>query len=151
MCRCESEMRLCFEDNSLDDTYQSALSLWHSLCNTFITFSPTTPAVSAINTSYDALCGNAIEEDCTTAQIILEQCSNSHTDNVLFTSCLCQPQFLSLDYTCEFLGNTSCLGVPATLSSLAGYQICPNFGEIIGTGIVNESASVQTRLSTNLK
>jgi hypothetical protein len=137
-CRCESEMRVCFESDRLDINYEEALSLWHSLCNTFTTFSPSTPPVSVISSNYDAFCiDNNLHSACATAQLLSDQCESSFSsDNGGFTSCLCQPRFLSLDYSCEYLGNTSCLGIPATMSNLIGYP-CPNFAPIIGTGIVS--------------
>jgi hypothetical protein len=140
-------MRLCFEDNRLDIQYESALSLWSGLCSTFTTFSATTPSISAVATSYDALCGDRVDRFCGSANLIVNQCDYSFTQESLFTSCLCQPNFLILDYNCEYLGNISCLGVPATMSSLVGYN-CPNFGAVIGTGIVSEVYLVE--LSSSL-
>jgi len=137
---CESEMRLCFESDRLDTTYEEALSLWHSLCNTFTTFSASTPPVSVVSASYDIFCGdNGVQSACTTASLLFDQCTSSFSsNNARFTSCLCQPRFLSLDYSCEYLGNTSCLGIPATAPNMVGYP-CPNFAEIIGTGIASQS------------
>jgi hypothetical protein len=129
-------MRLCFEDNWLDPSYESALSQWHSLCNTFITFSPTTPPVSTITVSYDALC-NGVEEACATAKLLFDQCDGSYTNDVHFTSCVCQTRFLILDYSCEYLGNTSCLDILANTSLLLGYN-CPDFAAVIGTGILSD-------------
>jgi len=145
---CESEVRLCFLDTRLDLTYQTALSLWHSLCNTFTTFPTTTPTLSTISASYDALCGDsAIGEACATARLLFDDCSSSFSAPNLLTSCVCQPQFLSLDYSCEYLGNTSCLGIPATVEELVGYG-CSNFGAVIGTGIASHSIVTVSAFTT---
>ncbi|KAN0089840.1 hypothetical protein V8E51_018419 [Hyaloscypha variabilis] len=133
---CESEMRVCYEGDSLDDDYQSALSSWHSLCDTFLpsTLTVTTPPLSQITENYLATC-QAEQDACSTMQLLQDNCDNSFTEaNAAYTSCLCQPRWLSLDYTCEFEGNRSCLGVPATLSNMIGYD-CPNFQDVIGTGL----------------
>jgi hypothetical protein len=137
-------MRVCFESNQLGPNYGEALSLWHSLCNTFTTFSYSTPQVNAFSTDFNALCiDNNAYSACVTAQEIYDDCSNSFSsDNVRLTSCFCQPRYLSLDYTCEFIGNTSCLGIPAITSNLQGYA-CPNFAAIIGTGIVSVLTSLK--------
>ncbi|KAE9379449.1 hypothetical protein N431DRAFT_500027 [Stipitochalara longipes BDJ] len=140
---CESEVRLCFQDGDQDYQYQSALSLWHSLCNTFLpsSLTITTPLLSTITAEYRPLCPDE-EQACQTARLIYDNCGMSFTNHdAPFTSCYCQPGWLSLDYQCEFLGNTSCAGIPATLSNLIGYD-CPNFQDIIGTGLPTSGSVV---------
>ena len=140
-------MRVCFQDGHLDYAYQSALSLWHSLCNTFLppSLAVTTPPLGTITATYRPLCPGAVDA-CQTAQLLYDNCGNTFkTPDAAFTSCVCQPRFLSLDYQCNFAGNTSCLGIPATLSNLIGYG-CPNFQSIIGTGLVSTFPWLQVRL-----
>lgn len=68
----------------------------------------------------------------------MDNCEYSYSDaSASFTSCVCQPNWLVADYECEFVGNTSCLGIPATLSNLLGYD-CPNFQSVIGNGLVSD-------------
>jgi hypothetical protein len=36
-------------------------------------------------------------------------------------------------YTCEFLGNVSCLQTPAALSNLGAYSLCENAPAVFGS------------------
>ena len=53
--------------------------------------------------------------------------------------CNCDSALLRNAYSCEFLGNTSCLFIPGTLSSVHGYGTCSEFAGAIGTGLVSFS------------
>ena len=135
---CESELRLCFESNELDSTFDEGVQSWHSLCDTYVTFSPTTKALSSVTQSIDGdFCNFDVHSACKSAQLLLSSCTHSSiiTDELRFSSCLCAPQLLSLDYTCEVFGNSSCFYTDATLSSLILYS-CSNFQDVIGTGLV---------------
>jgi len=129
---------LCLGNDAEDVNYQEALSAWHSLCNTFLpsSLTITTPPLSTITATFVDNCP-AEAKACETAKLIYDNCGISFTNfGAPFTSCYCQPAWLSLDYQCEYVGNTSCAGIPATLSELVGYD-CPNFQEVIGTGLVS--------------
>lgn len=65
------------------------------------------------------------------------------------SSCYCQPEFLALAYSCEYIGNVSCLQTEATLSSVWGYSYCKNFQSVIGTGIVSNFISIGKVLLTS--
>jgi hypothetical protein len=122
-------MRLCFESDEMDPSFESGLSQWHTLCNALSFFAPTTPSISSITTYYDYnnLCDG---EACATAKLLFDSCAGTFTDDARYTSCICAPSFLTLDYSCEYLGNTSCEGIPATLSNLIGYG-CSNFPAVL--------------------
>jgi hypothetical protein len=132
---------MCFEDTLDPVNYASidtVASRWHNLCDSVVTFQPTTPPISSISTQLDtAFCFDTVYPICNSVTILLNQCTRNITsDFTSASSCLCQPLVLSYAYTCGFLGNTSCISVPATLSEVFGYSVCDNFNQVIGTGLV---------------
>ena len=134
-------MQLCFEDNVDPVDYASIDAIatrWHKLCDSVVTFQPTTPLISSISTQMDtALCVGTVLPICKSVSILFGQCTRGLiSDFTSISSCLCQPLVLSYAYTCEFLGNTSCNSLPATLSEVWGYSVCDNFNQVIGTGLV---------------
>lgn len=133
---CESELRLCFESTDLDDNMVEGISSWHSVCDTYITYSPTTPVLSTITSTYDAAFCESAELACLSEEVALDKCTTI-TDISSFDECSCQPSILRYDYTCQYLGNSSCLGIEAAYSNLIGYSDCPNFNQVIGGGIVS--------------
>lgn len=137
---CENELRLCFLNDGEDSEMQRAISAWHSVCDSHVNFSPTTPSISSLTTTYDNdYCGNVVGLACESEKALLEECSNIINDATKFSSCTCQPQILKYDYTCEYLANISCYETGATLSSMWPYSLCDNFGSIIGSGLVSGS------------
>ena len=134
---CESQLRLCFLGDDLDSTLEDGLMSWHALCDDFVTFKPTTPALSQLTTSRnDDYCNILIRGACTQARTALTSCGLL-TGEAAFSSCTCAPSLIILEYSCEFLGNTSCLATGATLSSLDPYSSCANFEDVVGTGVVS--------------
>lgn len=113
------------------------------MCGGPLTFTPTTPA-SAVYTPYpDDLCHQVVLA-CATARTLINGCvtlasdrGTTTFDTAKFSSCTCDPQFLRMDYSCEYIGNKTCLATGATLSSVFGYYDCENFDEVIGTGLVS--------------
>jgi hypothetical protein len=141
MHRCESEDRLCLFSYDLDDEWQEVASSWHILCDTYNTFSPTTPPLSTLTTTQlDESCENC-EEACKSDQASMDKCTTFLPDVTKFSSCTCEPDILSWDYTCFYLGNISCLATGGTISNLYGYTYCDNFAEVIGSGIVSSSTT----------
>jgi len=131
-------MQRCFQGHDLDSTFEEGISSWHALCDTFVSSQPTTAAPSSISEHPEAFCRSVVESACYDAEMIHSNCVTSiTTDAALLSSCFCQPDALRLDYTCDFIGNKSCLQTGATLSSLFAYS-CANFAEVIGTGLVSE-------------
>ena len=126
---CQNELRECLETTDEDGVLQSAASAWHSLCSS-ITFTPTTPVISTVSLDGDEFCATAIDRACRTAAASSDQCSRSATNLAGFSSCVCQPSVILYDYSCEYIGNTTCLGVPATLSEMYLYD-CPNFSQVL--------------------
>lgn len=131
-------MQLCFEDAVDPVDYASIDTIasgWHNLCDSVVTFQPTTPPISSISTQMDtALCFDTVLPICQSVTILLSQCTRGlSSDFSSVSSCLCQPLVLSYAYTCEFLGNTSCNSLSATLSEVWGYSLCNNFNQVIGT------------------
>jgi hypothetical protein len=139
---CESEQRLCFGNDMNDNVMATGLSLWHSVCDNRITFSPSTPAVSTLSTTNDP-------NFCTTAYSACQSHLNSQGECSLsdpklgpeFSTCFCQPELLSLAYTCVYMGNLTCQGEPAALTNIPGYNFCRNAPSVL------VSAGVTTHVS----
>jgi hypothetical protein len=134
---CQNELRQCFQGNEADNIFQSALFSWSQDCIGYITYSPTTPVLTTLATDIPAFCGTQVEAACNEAEEILGACETI-TNSAKFSSCLCQPQFLSQDYTCEYLGNVTCLSTTAAFTNLIGSSACSNFGQYIGPHIVSQ-------------
>lgn len=134
---CQNELRLCFQNNDLDQTFQDGLKSWHSLCDTYVTRPPTTAPDVTVTPGPGDFCIEVVRRACSTARILVNDCTRYLTgDDAPFTSCICGPELLRNAYTCEFVGNTTCLSVPATIESVVGYT-CDNFQAAIGTNTVS--------------
>lgn len=136
-------MRRCFRGNALDESFESGLLSWSSLCKTSatLTFTPTTAPPVTFTPYPDEYC-NDIRSACTAAQVLFDRCvplarDESPEGEKRFSSCMCAPDLLRKDYSCMFLGNRSCLATGATIESALGYKDCSNFQEVIGTGLVS--------------
>jgi hypothetical protein len=120
---CESELRLCFLGNEEDGDMMVVASKWHSLCDSFVTAKPTTPILTSISTPFDdEFCGSRVRGACATVSFRFGACTT--LSDAAFTSCACQPDLIREDYTCEFLANSSCLGLPAATTDVALYGYC---------------------------
>jgi hypothetical protein len=98
-----------------------------------VIYTPTTPILSSITVSYDPDACPAASTACGQMDYSRSQCLlTGHTsDTTAFSSCLCNPAILSLEYTCSVLGNVSCLQVPAHLDSMTGYSYCNNINDVL--------------------
>lgn len=137
---CNSEQRLCAANDDVDRSFDDAVSIWHQSCDSLVTFSPTTPPLSTITSTYDVgLCVTARDKCLSRSQEINDCIYSYGATDTRFSSCYCQPKLLSLAYTCEVVGNASCLELPATVTNLGPYQICTNFCEVLDCGQTNVS------------
>ncbi|KAJ9157583.1 hypothetical protein NKR23_g335 [Pleurostoma richardsiae] len=132
---CENELRLCFLNNDLDSTFDEQILSWHSLCDTYVTFSPTTASSSDYTAYPEDFCMQDVRLACASAESLIDECLTYVTDSdtARFSSCTCRPELLRQDYTCEYIGNATCLGTPAVLSSLYGYSGCTNFAAVVSS------------------
>ena len=126
---CESEFRQCLDSYEEDNEAQQVLANWHSECDKFISFKPTTPVLLTPTTTIAAyaVCTN-IESICTLGGSITRDCKESYTadsQSASLSSCLCQSSLLSAASVCEYDGNITCLQKPATLSSVDLWMLCP--------------------------
>ena len=133
---CESEQRLCYGNDNLDQLMQSELEIWNSACDSKITFSPTTPVLSSLASTYDEQYCTSAASACQIGVAGLQSCSISYLgkDAQKYSSCYCAPSLLSAEYTCGFLGNASCMQIPATLTNLIQHKYCDNFMSVLGSG-----------------
>ncbi|KAE9363280.1 hypothetical protein N431DRAFT_475440 [Stipitochalara longipes BDJ] len=155
---CDSEERLCVGNSDVDGSIQLGINQWHSICDGNISFSPTTPVVSSVTTSFNPQNCLTAEAACANAANSNSACSSSYagkSEIQLYSSCLCEPEILSMSYSCLYLGNISCQITTAALSNiLPAYTFCKNFASVLGginattTGPNSQSATV-TAVTTN--
>jgi hypothetical protein len=114
---------------------QGAMS-WHAFCDTVVTFSPTTPVVSLASGLYDEkFCLTEIYGACASARNELKQCSEIK-ENRLLSACMCDPQLIRQAYSCEYIGNISCLATPAALSNMVLSSGCPDFAAVVASAVI---------------
>ncbi|PMD41721.1 hypothetical protein L207DRAFT_582152 [Hyaloscypha variabilis F] len=87
---CESEARICFGDDDEDTVIQNDLATWHNLCDTYITFSPTTPLVSTVSGgTVDFEACTVGESACARQSVLVTSCSLS-AKGTSFFPCVCE-------------------------------------------------------------
>jgi len=137
---CESEIRLCLDSDDGDGSLQTAIDEWHSACDGEITFSPTTPVVTSLTATYNEDFCRAAGSACASEADLVTQCSLSYI-GAQFSSCYCQPELLSLQYSCDYQLNTSCFGEPAALTNIPAYNFCDNAASVLGSAGPAKSVS----------
>ena len=141
---CESEQRLCYLGDDVDADIFSGLAIWHSACNSHLSFTPTTPPVSTLSTTYDAnYCAVTVKSACNAAEMSQANCNAQYTGTA-FSSCFCQPEILSQQYTCLYLGNVSCILTDAALTSIPAYSYCQNAPSVLDSLTGNVSSLFPT-------
>lgn len=130
---CESEFRLCYQNDRFDYYPQSIVKNWHEQCDSYITFSPTTPALSNPTTTRPTIVGGTLQAICTdflTSCAILSsaeaQCWALDHDLTASSAldCACSTSLLSLASVCLYDANITCRGADAHLSDIALFNIC---------------------------
>ena len=124
-CRCENEFRECFGRDGLDTEIQSLADDWHSRCDDHLSYSVTTPAVTA--RTIDQQYCDGLVTSCKSYNYGFSQCSISYTDIRDRLSCECQPSMLSLESECQYNMNISCFLTTADMSNLHISAQCPSF------------------------
>jgi hypothetical protein len=119
----------------------------HSICDSSITFTPTTPAVSTITAPVDSRCGDPFESACHQASDGVQNCQFSFSGTASSSieakiNCLCQSTLLSEAFTCEYVGNVTCSDKPVATSSLYGYGLCSNFPAFFQSMLTEVSRSL---------
>jgi len=131
---CENEFRECFENDDYDSSAQQLLSIWNEGCDGFVSFTPTTPPLSTLSTTYNDDACTSVYSSCASWSYAIEECSSSFPSVTRSQiSCACQARILSLAYSCEFIGNETCEQVPAALSDVFGYSFCPGFTSLFAS------------------
>ena len=106
---------------------QEVLSDWHKDCDGFITFSPTTPVLSVPSFTFNAEACSIAYTACYLWTKSISTCTAnelSHTQSNVNSNCLCNITHLSLASACEYGGNKTCRGIPATLSNIPEWALC---------------------------
>lgn len=137
---CESEQRLCFFNQNFDSSAQEVVANWHSDCDTYITFSPTTPVLSTLSRTINPDVCTSAYSSCASMSYEIEQCSSSFPSSSAIKSqisCACDTKILSLAYQCEYVGNVSCQMMSAELTNVFGYSLCSDFSSYFATATVS--------------
>ncbi|SCV28470.1 uncharacterized protein FFB14_01741 [Fusarium fujikuroi] len=142
---CENELELCYRGNYYQDSFDRGIELWESLCRSYVTFSPTTPSAKPYTVYPEQLCVD-VDKACQTARNVLSDCLPyvSDTDTSRLSSCECQARLLRQAYSCQYIGNVSCLATEAATSNAYGYGICDNFDSVIGAEHSAKNEPAQT-------
>jgi len=114
---------------------------WHGLCDTYVTFKPTTPPLSQITSDRnDNFCQTVVLGACRGARFGYASCNDATilADRTKLSSCTCAPSIIQNEYSCLYLGNTSCLATGATVSDLPAFSRCSNFAEAISSAKVDQ-------------
>lgn len=133
--RCNNEERLCLGNDELDKDFMTASSLWHSWCDPIVNYSPTTPIISSITAPYSPSYCRTASSACYSMIVSRNRCTGDGSDsdsNLLsVSSCLCAPEVLSMEFTCSVLGNVSCIQIPGHLDQMSGYRYCSNINQVL--------------------
>ena len=127
--RCDNEDRLCQGNPAPDMFYSHYVDDFHSICDQYTSFPFTVPPVSSLTTTIQPGHCTPFVSACASGTQFDLACSQSYTGPQL-DDCLCAPEVLSLQYTCLYLGNVSCRGVPAALSNIPGWGVCSGYSTI---------------------
>lgn len=127
MFSCDNEARLCLESPSLDFYYQLEAANWHSACDTFISFSVTTPVISSLTSTLDQGACEQVWGLCESGLSSKTNCASTATASIDLLSCMCQPAVTSLYSACLWGGNVSCYGVPGNTDGIIGRSFCLEF------------------------
>ncbi|KAK3681765.1 hypothetical protein B0T22DRAFT_301064 [Podospora appendiculata] len=138
---CESELRLCFLDHDMDSGQEEAISLWHSVCDTFVTVPITTASVVALTTTMDQVsCIERVQDACSSAKMANSECATL-TGDAEFSSCVCDPQKIRNEYTCEYLYDVSCNSKTGDVSTMLAATLCDNFNSVIASATASATVS----------
>ncbi|KAJ2903054.1 hypothetical protein MKZ38_010475 [Zalerion maritima] len=130
---CGNELRMCYFQPY--DMMEEPLLWWHSVCDfapSALTFTPTTPPVSSVTSTYEEdFCGTTAEEACGSAISIWHEC-DAMTQPAEYSSCMCREDMILGQYTCEYLGNITCFATSADVTNLEAYTMCSNAEDVLG-------------------
>jgi hypothetical protein len=121
---CENEMRQCGLNYAFDSSAQQVLQNWHQDCDSFITFTPTTPPLTSLTATFNQQICTALESSCLSFDVEYSSCTDSYTAFTDLKSCICRPPMLSLVSECRYDGNISCKLTTAALSNIRLYSEC---------------------------
>jgi len=130
--RCENEWRSCLDSDEEDSGAQYVLSEWNKECDSFISFTPTTPSLLSLTSTYAGVAScEDIQSVCALVTSTGLQCASSYpqqSQSSQFLDCMCQEPVISAASVCEFDGNITCHDQPATLTNIAIWRACPVSG-----------------------
>jgi hypothetical protein len=123
--RCKGEVRQCADSNSFDSGFDDFLSDWHATCDSRISFTATTPAITSLSTTIGLDACESIYEGCARWSQKAGQCTSSYTAPVDRTSCRCQPSIVSLASVCDNGGPALCRGEASKSTTMWEQLNCP--------------------------
>ena len=150
---CNNEQRLCLGATSIDYGYTNDYNCWYSICDPILRHTPTLAPLSSITAPYEVGFCSTAKAACRAMSGSRSLCAIDYTSGEPTTSvsdCLCAPPVLSLEYTCSFLGNISCIQVPAHFTSMSGWTYCDNFADVLTVppSVVSPSQSSKKRANS---
>ena len=131
-CSCESQFRLCYLNDQADIQAQSVLSNWHGWCDTYVTFTPTTPVLSNPSTTVPTgggtqapYCSNVLTS-CAALSSQERDCLNLDPSATAasFLSCACKLSLLSLASVCLVDVPVTCSSRSAAVTDVGLFSIC---------------------------
>lgn len=131
---CNNEERLCIGATSLDYDFRNDYNCWYSICDHFISHTPSLAPLSSITAPYDVAFCTTARDACREMKNSRSLCQIGYTrgdPTASASSCFCSPPVLSLEYTCSFLGNISCIQVPGHFTRMTGWTLCENFEDVL--------------------
>src|SRR5271155_5625301 len=148
---CESEFRLCAGGYEFDSEFQGPngyFGLWHSACDGFITYTPTTPAITTLSVTFDQANCLSAESYCGAFGSSTDSCASVYSISVELESCWCQATILDLVSRCEVDGSISCLLETPTTTNLWSYKNCRGSTMGVLTSSVMSSRVIVTSQAT---
>jgi len=128
-CSCGSEYRLCYLNDQYDYYYTSVLDDWNEWCDDYVTYTPTTPALSnppttvptlgpAVCTNYSSSCSilSNFESDC----LSLDPSATASS----FYSCACATSLLSIASVCYYDVAVTCRNESTALTDIDFFNAC---------------------------
>ena len=141
-------MRQCGQNYAFDSSAQAILANWHSDCDAFIIFSPTTSPPTSLTATFNQQICTALGFSCLSFDVEPFSCSDSYTAFTDLKNCISRPFILNLTNECLYDSNISCKSTTAASNNIALFlqcQVCPIFIRSL-TGML---ALISTLFTTN--
>jgi hypothetical protein len=124
---CRNELRLCDQTLMYDNSFGFPIEEFHSVCDSVIGTSITTPATSTLTTTFDPQACDIIYTACQSAFVLRSSCKSSASADRDLLACICQPQITTLYSVCYYDRNVSCVLELGAINAVPGRTFCNEF------------------------